>query len=101
MQLMMDFNSAISNLALEELPLTGAKYTWTNKQEHPLLERLDWVFANPSWLLNYTGSTVKALSRDTSDHTPCLISISTEIPKSRVFHFENYWLQHDEFMQIM
>ena len=35
---------------------------------------------------------------ETSDHVPCLISISTAIPKSHIFRFENYWLHLDDFM---
>lgn len=38
------FNEAISAPRLVELPLHGRKYTWTNKQHPPLLERLDWFF---------------------------------------------------------
>jgi len=98
---MFRFNAAISNLALEELPLIGNKYTWTNSQEQPLLERLDWFFVSVSWTLNYPGSTVHTLSRETSDHYPCVVKVSTDIPKPRVFRFENYWLLHDDFIQVM
>ena len=35
------FNEAISYLGLVELPLKGRRFTWTNKQLSPLLERLD------------------------------------------------------------
>lgn len=42
-----------------------------------------------------------ALSKDTSDHVPCLISITTDIPKAKVFHFENYWLERSDFRQVM
>jgi hypothetical protein len=38
------FNEPISKLGLVELPLRGKRFTWTNKQESPLLERLDWFF---------------------------------------------------------
>jgi hypothetical protein len=38
------FNEAISNLGLVELPLKGRKYTWSNMQQTPLLEKLDWFF---------------------------------------------------------
>jgi hypothetical protein len=38
---MLTFNSGISNLGLEELKLYGNKFTWTNMQQSPLLERLD------------------------------------------------------------
>jgi hypothetical protein len=70
-------------------------------QVSPLLERLDWVFALVSWVTNYPSSLVTTLSRDVSDHMPCLIVMSTDIPKSKVFRFENYWLLHDDFMQVM
>ena len=36
---------------------------------------------------------------ETSDHVPCLMKISTAIPKSHVFRFENYWLHHEDFLQ--
>jgi hypothetical protein len=39
--------------------------------------------------------------RDISDHSPYLISISTDIPKAKIFKFENYWLLHDEFMPTL
>jgi hypothetical protein len=43
---MLLFNSAISSLGLVEIPLHGSKFTWTNKQQPPLLERLDWFFSS-------------------------------------------------------
>jgi hypothetical protein len=48
-----------------------------------------------SWLLCANPN------RDISDHSPCLISISTDIPKAKIFKFENYWLLHDEFMPTL
>jgi hypothetical protein len=100
-QNMLAFNNAISNHRLEELKHFGNKFTWTNKQESPLLERLDWFLASPSLMVSYQGSSIKTLSRDTSDHSPCLISIFIDIPKAKTFIFENYWMLHDDFMQIM
>lgn len=41
---MLQFNSAISALGVVEIPLHGRRFTWTNKQQPPLLERLDWFF---------------------------------------------------------
>jgi hypothetical protein len=34
----MVFNSIISNLSLQEIPLKGRKFTWSNMQQEPLLE---------------------------------------------------------------
>jgi hypothetical protein len=44
---MMLFNEAISKLGLTELPFKGKRFTWSNKQPSPLLERLDWFFYLP------------------------------------------------------
>jgi hypothetical protein len=41
------------------------------------------------------------LARDVSNHHPCLILMTTDIPKAKVFRFENHWLLHDEFMPVM
>lgn len=87
---MLAFNEALSNLGLLELPLHGQRYTWTNKQEHPLLQQLDWFFTSPTWVTKYPGTKVQTLSRDTSDHVPCLVNIMTNIPRPKVFRFENF-----------
>lgn len=34
---------------------------------------------------------------ETSDHIPCLVTVSTDIPKGHIFWFENFWLQHEDF----
>jgi hypothetical protein len=44
-----------------------------HKQDSPLLERLDWFLASPSWMVSYPGFSVKTLSRDISDHNPCTL----------------------------
>lgn len=46
---MLNFNAAISNLRLEELKLSGNKFTWTNKQASLLvIERLYLFFVAAS-----------------------------------------------------
>lgn len=96
------FNEVISAQGWIELPFHGRKFTWTNKQESPLLERLDWFFASVSWNVSYPQSTAWALPMDEmSDHVPCSIHIGTSIPKGRTFRFENYWMEHPNFMQIV
>lgn len=99
--LMLSFNEAISNLGLTELPLQEQRYTWSNKQENPLLERLDWVFTSPSWAIKYPCTSVSTMVRDTSDHVPCLVTVKINVPKVKIFRFENYWLEHRDFPQVM
>jgi hypothetical protein len=41
---MLIFNDVIRTQNLTELSIKGRKYTWSNMQEDPLLEQLDWFF---------------------------------------------------------
>lgn len=98
---MFRFNSAISSLGLNEVKLQGKRYTWSNMQPSPLLEKLDWIFTSACWINAFPNTTAKALDMVPSDHRPCLISVSTRIPKSRIFRFENSWLMHADFQNIL
>jgi hypothetical protein len=100
-QNMLDFNVAISNLRLEELKMLGNKCTWANIQSSPLLERLDWFSASVAWMAKYPGSYATTLIRDYSNHSPCLVTINTDIPKAQTFRFENYWMMHEDFLEIV
>jgi endonuclease/exonuclease/phosphatase family metal-dependent hydrolase len=91
------FNEAISNMGIVELPLSSQAYTWPNRQQNPLLERLDWFFISQAWSLEFPRTKAKTLARDVSDHVPCIITIQTKVPKPRVFKFENFWLEHPTF----
>jgi hypothetical protein len=95
------FNAAISSLGLNEVQLQGRKFTWSNMQPSPLLEKLDWIFTSNGWINNYPNTTAKALDMVPSDHCPCLVSVSTVIPRSKIFRFENFWLKNAEFQEIL
>jgi len=71
------FNEAINALGLVELPLMGRRFTWSNKQLSPLLERLDWFFTSALWTITYPNTFASSVVNETSYHTPCVITIST------------------------
>ena len=98
---MFAFNEAFSTLGVVELPLFGKRFTWTNKQLSPLLERLDWFFTSQSWTNSFPNTSVCTLAMETSDHVPCVISIGIVIPKGRVFRFVNYLMEHESFLNIV
>jgi hypothetical protein len=95
------FNDAISKIGLLELPLKGRKYTWSNIQIDPFLERLDWFFTYNSWTKVYPSFFVYSLPRPISDHVPYIVVIGTNIPKAKVFRFENCWMQHSSFQDTV
>jgi hypothetical protein len=101
MQDIMVFNSIISNLGLQEIPLKIRKFTWSNMQQQHLLEQLDWCFTSSNWISGYPNTLMYPMARVTSDHTPCVIQIGTTVPKAQIFRFEKFWLDHPDFLEIV
>jgi hypothetical protein len=64
---MLLFNEAVSNLGLIDIPLKGRKFTWSNMQDAPLLQRLDWFFTSLSWTSTFPNSIAKPLALTTDD----------------------------------
>jgi len=95
------FSEAIGELGLVELPLKGKAYTWSNMQANPLLGQLDWFFSSVNWTQSYPNTLVLPMAKITSDHIPCKVMIDTKIPRSNIFRFENFWTQHDGFMELV
>jgi exonuclease III len=95
------FNDIIGHLGLIELPLKGRHFTWSNMQDDPLLEQLDWFFTTPSWTTKFPNTLVFPLAKSSSDHVPCVVTIDTLIPKARIFRFENYWAEHPTFLDCV
>ena len=95
------FNEIISGLALLEVPFKGQAYTWSNMQEHPLLDQLDWVLTSTEWISQFPNTSVKTLAKPVSDHVPYLVYIDTFIPKAKVFRFESFWTDHPVFSQTV
>jgi endonuclease/exonuclease/phosphatase family metal-dependent hydrolase len=79
------FNEEIGHLWLLELQLKGRKFTWSNMQEIPLLEQLDWFFTSSNWISVLPNTMVLPLAKTGSDHVPCVVSIDTNIPKAKLF----------------
>lgn len=86
------FNNAIYNLQLMELPLMDRQFTWSNKRAIPTLARLDRAFFNLAINDLFLGAQLTSGLHPTSDHTPILASIQTNIPKPSAFHLERSWL---------
>lgn len=70
-------------------------------QPSPLLKKLNWIFTSNNWINSYPNTSSKALDMIPSDHCPCLVSVSTVIPRSKIFRFEKFWLKQTEFQNIL
>ena len=78
---MLRFNSIIQHLDLEEIPLKG----WSNMQDSPLLEKLDWIFTSSEWISSCPNTYATSMSNITSNHVPIMITVGTDIPKAPIF----------------
>jgi exonuclease III len=94
---MLLFNRIISQHDLEEIPLKGRAFTWSNMQDTPLLEKLDWIFTSAIWTSTFPNTMASPLAKLSSDHVPIKIQISTSVPKSNLFRFEEFWMEFDGF----
>jgi hypothetical protein len=79
------FNDIIGHLGFIEIPLKGRRFTWSNIQDEPLLEQLDWFFTTPSWTTKFSNTLVLLMEKSSSDHVPCMVTIDTVIPRARNF----------------
>jgi exonuclease III len=95
------FNQCVDDMNLIELPLIDRSYTWSNKRSTPTLERLDRVFINLAWDEILPSTILSSLTRTTSDHVPLRVDVSTVIPKSNLFRFENYWVKAAGFQDVL
>ena len=98
---MLLFNGIIQNLDLEEIPLKGRAYTWSNMQNDPLLERLDWIFSSTNWTTTFPNTIATPLAKLTSDHVPIQIQVGTSIPRANIFRFEEYWMDFEGLNDVV
>ena len=98
---MLLFNELIHRHSLDELPIKGRSFTWSNMQSDPLLEQLAWYFTSVNWAANYPNTMVMPLGKPTSDHVPCYVSIQSRTPKSKIFRFEDYWIKQPGFFDVV
>ncbi|OAY83381.1 hypothetical protein ACMD2_21719 [Ananas comosus] len=93
------FNDLIRDLALIDLPMFNQSYTWSNLHATPTLARLDRFLVSTEWDHEFPLTRVETLPRITSDHCPILLTAKNcSRGKTKIFHFEEAWLNHAGFI---
>jgi hypothetical protein len=92
------FNQTIQVILVSEIPLSDRRFTWSNHQACPILARLDRVFTNVALDLALPMAVLKSLPKPTSNHTPLLLSLTSNIPKVETFKLDNYLLKNAKFL---
>ncbi|XP_026384706.1 uncharacterized protein LOC113280273 [Papaver somniferum] len=96
---MQKFNHFIVEHDLIDLPLKGARYTWSNGQANTVMCRLDRFLISPSFEQHFPFVT--QLARPTSDHIPLLLDISDPSWGPSPFRFEVMWFLENGFLQLL
>lgn len=92
------FNFLIHLYELRELIMTGGRFTWSNNQEFPTLEKLDRILVTKEWEDFFPLALVKKLPREVSIHNPLILLSDSRTPNKAIqFRFELSWLKIPDF----
>jgi hypothetical protein len=88
---------------LREIALSGRQFTWANRRDTPTYEKLDRILASVEFEEKYPLTSVRALTRIGSDHTPLFVDFgeAAHIWKNVWFSFELSWLKTDGFDDLV
>lgn len=95
------FNFWIHDQCLIDIDIPNKKFTWTNKRRNLILIKLDRILIDTEWSHVFLGTSVKSEVVVTADHNPIIADVTTNIPSSRIFRLENYWLLMPDFESLV
>jgi hypothetical protein len=95
------FRRFLQDMELSDLCLNGCLYTWSNKQTHPTLKRIDRVFTCLQWCDRFPHHRLRTTSIACSDHAPFILHTNTmSLVKSR-FKFETIWPKFPGYLEAV
>ena len=95
---MEEFNTAVFNRVLSEVPFDGSPFTWTNGR---ILQRFDKAFTNSEWTSIFDSTHVSYMARGRSDHAPLLIKCGSYSRRCCSFRFLNAWTKYHTFFLMV
>jgi hypothetical protein len=95
------FRNFLNSSQLDEVVLSGRRFTWSNGRDQPTLERLDRMFASADWFAEFPRHVLTPLSSDCSDHCPLLLAVQATEGGKRRFRFEAFWVNIPGFSDVL
>ncbi|KAJ8419651.1 hypothetical protein Cgig2_020573 [Carnegiea gigantea] len=93
-----ELQRAIDQSELHELHSSDAYYSWTNRTQW---SRIDRVFVNGYWHVNFDYTHSKYLTNGLSDHAPILIHFPSSPKPRKNFQFCDMWCTQQEFLPLL
>jgi hypothetical protein len=94
------FNNVIHENDLIDIFMSDDSYTWSNNKKNPTLIKLDRVLME--WENHFPLVHIKELPRNMVDHNPLILMTEPDNAiKNQEFHFENEWVSHPDFKDII
>ena len=85
-----------------EIKLSSRKYTWANNQVDMIMSTIDRAFCNTELDNLFPLSSITALPRCGSDHTPLVWDSGLhKPPKSSSYKMEKWWLLREDFKSLI
>lgn len=95
----------INTCELLDFGFSGMAYTWSNlrQEEECIQERMDRVWVNKQWQIQYREAYVQHLTCTHSGHHPiCLhTTVNNQKHQNPFFRFQLAWLKHKDFEKFM
>ncbi|XP_074290531.1 uncharacterized protein LOC141617247 [Silene latifolia] len=98
------FQKCIDDCEVMDIHTSGSFYTWNNKQppETRVYNRLDRVFVNQGWTVQYPDLFANFLPEGLFDHSPCVIGRTDRGQhRNRPFKYFNMWSLSPEFLSCV
>jgi hypothetical protein len=94
------FNDFIRDNGLKELVRKGSKFSWTNKQNDPVMSVLDRVLISSGWDMFYKRASCETLTRVGSYQCPLLMNSYDHHFQQHCFRFEMAWMLQRGFKEM-
>ncbi|KAL5153812.1 hypothetical protein HKD37_19G053302 [Glycine soja] len=95
-----EFNSWISDMAVEEVRCIGRKFTWC-RPNGGSMSKLDRFFLSDNWLSQWPDTTQFVLERDFSYHCPILLRSINIDWGPKPFKIMDWWLKDKGFQNMV
>ncbi|XP_022039958.1 uncharacterized protein LOC110942488 [Helianthus annuus] len=93
-----EFNGFIDDANLHEYSLKGRRFTYVVGDK---MSRIDRIFVNWNFFMDWPNAEYLALAREESDHCPLVLKTMSRNFGPKPFRFYNSWLGREDFYGVM